>query len=146
MFPRYLALKKLDLHILRFWRYRVVFARYRVDRGRRHCWIFSIPGCDLPLSYLSLLKISHVFSRYWSIAGRHIKIRRTLFIVFRIFLQNVFGRFSRLAVLSLPPIPTQFIILPCFSDLCTSGLVTTQRRGIGQEWNLIWFFICLKSA
>jgi hypothetical protein len=42
----------------------------------------------------------------------------------------VFGRFSRLALLPPPPIPTQFIILTCFADLCSSGTVSQTQKGV----------------
>ncbi len=52
-------------------------------------------------------------------------------LVFRGFLQNVFGRFSRLAVLSAPPMtPTQSIILTCFAGLSSSGPVSQTQNGV----------------
>ncbi len=53
-----------------------------------------------------ILKISHVFPRYRSIAGKHIK-NRPQTLKFRGFLQNLFGRFSRLAVPQSTYIPRE---------------------------------------
>jgi hypothetical protein len=50
-----------------------------------------------PAIVFIILKISHVFPRYRSIAGKHIK-NRPQTLKFRGFLQNLFGRFPRLAV------------------------------------------------
>ncbi len=46
------------------------------------------------------------------------------------FLQNVFGRFSRLALVSPPPTPNQFIIITCLEDLCSSGPVSQTQKGV----------------
>jgi hypothetical protein len=102
-----------------------------------------------PAIVFIILKISHVFSRYRSIAGRHIKNRPQTLQCSADFLQIVFGRFSRLAVPSPPPIPTQFIILTCFADLCFSGPVSQTQKGErkGVELNIMPPPpICLKSA
>jgi hypothetical protein len=102
-----------------------------------------------PAIVFIMLKILHVFSRYRSITGRHIKNCPYTFQCFADFLHNVFGRFSRLAVLSPPPNPTQFIILACFADLCSSGPVSQTQKGYrkGVELNMMLLAsICLKSA
>jgi hypothetical protein len=48
-------------------------------------------------------------------------------------MQNVFGRFSRLALLSPLPTPSQFIKLTCFTDLCSSGPVSQTQKGVRGE-------------
>jgi hypothetical protein len=59
-----------------------------------------------PAIVFIILKISHVFPRYRSIAGKHIKnCPQTL--KFRGFLQNLFGRFSSLAVPQSTYIPRE---------------------------------------
>jgi hypothetical protein len=62
--------------------------------------------CSPAIGFI-IFKISHVFTWYRSIAGKHIKNCRTLFSVWRIFLQNVFGRFLRLAVPQSTYIPRE---------------------------------------
>ncbi len=66
-----------------------------------------------PAIVFIILKISHVFPRYRSIAGKHIK-NRPQTLKFRGFLQNLFGRFSRLAVPQSTYIPRE---LQCLSPL-----------------------------
>jgi hypothetical protein len=92
-----------------------------------------------PAIVFIILKISHVFSRYRLIAGRNIKNRPQTLQCLADFLQNAFGRFSRLAVLSPTPIHTQFIILTCFADLCSSGPVSQTQKGDrkGVELNIL---------
>jgi hypothetical protein len=116
-----------------------MFSRYRVDSGRTRLLNFIDPGMCSPDIVFIILKISHVFSRYRSIAGRHIKNCPQTLQCLADFLQNVFGRFSRRAVLSPTPIPTQFIILTCFADLCSSGPVSQTQKGDrkGVELNMM---------
>ncbi len=120
----------------------------RSARGDTTLLNFIDPGMCSPAIVFIILKISHVFTRYRSIAGRHIKNRPQTLQCLVDFLQNVFGRFSRLAVLSPPPIPTQFIILTCFADLSSSGPVSQTQKGDrkGVELNMMPPPICLKSA
>jgi hypothetical protein len=102
-----------------------------------------------PAIVFMILKISHVFSRYRPIAGRHIKNRPHTLQCFADFLQNVFGGFSRLSVQSPPPIPSQFIILTYFSDLCSSGPVSQTQNGDrigGIKYDAPPPPICLESA
>jgi len=54
-----------------------------------------------------IFTIFHVFSRYRSIAGKHIKNRPHTLQCFADFLQNVFGRFSWLAVTQSTHIPRE---------------------------------------
>jgi hypothetical protein len=54
-----------------------------------------------------IFTIFHVFSRYRSIAGKHIKNRPHTLQCFADFLQNVFGRFLRLAVTQSTHIPRE---------------------------------------
>ncbi len=70
------------VHIVEFYRSRDVFSRYR---------------------------IYHFEDFTWSIAGGHIKNRPQTLQCLADFLLNVFGRFSRLAVLSPTPIPTHAV-------------------------------------
>ena len=67
---------------------------------------FIDSGMCFPAIVFIILKISHVFSRYRSIAGKHIK-NRPHTLKFRGFLQNLFGRFSRLAVPQSTYIPRE---------------------------------------
>ncbi len=54
-----------------------------------------------------IFTIFHVFSRYRSIAGKHIKNRPHTLQCFAVFLLNVFGGFSRLAVTQSTHIPRE---------------------------------------
>jgi hypothetical protein len=92
-----------------------------------------------PAIVFIISKISHVFSWYRSKAGRHIKNRPHTLQCFADFLQNEFGRFSRLAVLSPPPIPHPVHYTTCFADSCSSGLVSQTQKGDrkGVELNMM---------
>jgi hypothetical protein len=100
---------------------------------------FIYPGMCSPAIVFIILMISHVFSRYRSIAGGgHIKIAAHSS-VFPGFFEKCVWQILRLAVLSPHPIPTQFIILTCFADLCSSGPVSQTQKGerIGVELNIM---------
>ncbi len=60
-----------------------------------------------PAIELIIFTISHVFSRYRSITGKHIKNRPHTLQCFCGFFANVFGRFSRLAVPQSTYIPRE---------------------------------------
>ncbi len=76
-----------------------------------------------------ILKIYHVFTRYRRIAGKHIENRPH--IVFRgFFCKMCLEDFQDWLYYHLPPpTPTQFIILTCFADLCSSGPVSQTQKG-----------------
>jgi hypothetical protein len=84
-----------------------MFTRYRVDSGSTHSLFFIDSGMYSPAIELVIFTIFHVFSRYRSIAGKHIKNRPHTLECFADFLQNVFGRFLRLAVTQSTHIPRE---------------------------------------
>ncbi len=91
---------------------KIQFSRNRLDSGRCSPAIESIAGVHIVYFY----RFRDVFSCYHiyhfedftcilpvrSIAGKHIKNRPHILQCFADFLQNVFGRFSRLSLLGLP--------------------------------------------
>ncbi len=64
-----------------------------------------------PAIVFIILKILHVFSQYRSIAGKHIKNCLHTLQCFADFLQNVFGKFSKLAVPQSTYIPREPLCL-----------------------------------
>ncbi len=82
-----------------------MFTCYRVDSGRTHCLFYRFRDV------FSRYRIYHfedwTFSRYRSIAGKRIKNRSHILQCFADLLQNVFGRFSRIALPQSTYIPRE---------------------------------------
>jgi hypothetical protein len=95
-----------------------------------------------------ILKISDVFLRYRSIAGKHIKNRPHTLQCFADYFAKCVCRFSRLAVLSPPPTPTQFFIRTCLHVLqiyalqAQQGVTKRCRLTLLSKTALVYEFKC----
>jgi hypothetical protein len=91
---------------------------------------FIDPGmCSSAIVFI-ILMTSYVFL-WWSIVGKNIKNRPHTFQCFKNFFQNLFGRFSWLAVLSPPPPPRNALYTNMFRRfMLFRPSFTTHRREV----------------
>ncbi len=134
-----------------------MFPRYRVDSGRTQCWIqcqdvFSRYCIYYVEDFKCILPVSIDSGKTHKKSPAHSS--------FRGFLQNVFGRFSRLAITSLHPHPAHYTNMFCSSGpvhkkksyICHPGIefLTPVATWSGQyTWIVVqplkYVFCCLKD-